>query len=155
MWSSKMSLKSVTFNFLIDCKHHLQNFLLQQTPLTLLNWFQRDRAVASLTVPGGQEFHFPHFFLWFQSNFSYFSSYFTYFLPHFGPPGGRLPHPGRPWLRHCKDMGSWRVAKTIGNKEVIWFGYILKSVCKFWLIFLDHITYVFCYIGQEMVNRVE
>ena len=29
-------------------------------------WF---RAVASLTVPGGQEFHFPHFFLKFQSIF--------------------------------------------------------------------------------------
>ena len=25
---------------------------------------------------------------------------FTYFLPHFGPPGGRVAHPGRPWLRH-------------------------------------------------------
>ena len=58
------------------------------------------RALASLTVPGGQGFHFPHF----PSNsinFSYFSSSFTYFLPHFGPPGGRLAHPGRPWLRHC------------------------------------------------------
>ena len=27
------------------------------------------RAVASLTVPGGQEFHFPHFFLKFRSIF--------------------------------------------------------------------------------------
>ena len=53
------------------------------------------RAVASLTVPGGQEFHFP------QINFSYFSSNFAHFLPHFGPPGGRLSHPERPWLRHC------------------------------------------------------
>ena len=34
-------------------------------------------------------------------NFSYFSSNFTYFLPHFGPPGGRVAHPGRPRLRHC------------------------------------------------------
>ena len=31
-------------------------------------------------------------------NFPYFSSNFTYF--DFGPPGGRLAHPGRPWLRH-------------------------------------------------------
>ena len=30
-----------------------------------------------------------------------FSSNFTYFLRHFGPPGGRVAHPGRPWLRHC------------------------------------------------------
>ena len=27
------------------------------------------RALASLTVPGGQEFHFPHFFLKFRSIF--------------------------------------------------------------------------------------
>ena len=51
------------------------------------------RAVASLTVPGGQEFHFPHFSPKFSSNFSHF-------LPHFGSPGGRVAHPGRPWLRH-------------------------------------------------------
>ena len=50
-----------------------------------------DRAVASLTVPGGQEFHFPQFFLKFWSFFSYLSSNFTYFLPHFGPPGGESP----------------------------------------------------------------
>ena len=58
------------------------------------------RAVASLTVPVGQGFHFPHFFTQILINISYFSSNFIYFLPHFGPPGGRLAHPGRPWLRH-------------------------------------------------------
>ena len=31
------------------------------------------RAVASLTVPGGQEFHFPHFFPRILINLSYFS----------------------------------------------------------------------------------
>ena len=30
-----------------------------------------------------------------------FSSNLTYFLPHFCPLGGRVAHPGRPWLRHC------------------------------------------------------
>ena len=35
---------------------------------------------------------------------SYFSSNFTYFLPHFGPPGGRVAHPGRHWLRHWPDV---------------------------------------------------
>ena len=33
-------------------------------------------------------------------NFSYFFSDFTCFLPHLGHPGGRVTHPGRPWLRH-------------------------------------------------------
>ena len=46
------------------------------------------RAVASLTVLSGQEFHFPHFFPQTWNKFSYFSSDFTYFLPNFGPPGG-------------------------------------------------------------------
>ena len=27
----------------------------------------------------------------------------TFFLPYFGSPGGRLAHPGRPWLRHCNN----------------------------------------------------
>ena len=36
----------------------------------------------------------------FWSFFSYSSSNFSYFLPHFGPTGGRVAHPGRPWLRH-------------------------------------------------------
>ena len=36
--------------------------------------FKKDtrRAVASLTVPGGQEFHFPHFFLKFRLSFLIF-----------------------------------------------------------------------------------
>ena len=36
MWSSKMSLKLVKLIFLIDCIHHLQSYLLQQTPLKLV-----------------------------------------------------------------------------------------------------------------------
>ena len=62
----------------------------------------RRRAVASLTVTGGQEFYFPHF-PQILINFSYFSLSFTYFLPHFGSSGGPLAHPGRPWLRHWRD----------------------------------------------------
>ena len=37
------------------------------------------RCVASLTVPDGQQFHFPHI-----------SSNFPNFCPHFGPPDGRV-----------------------------------------------------------------
>ena len=33
-----------------------------------------------------------------NKNFSYFPSNFAYFLPHFGPPGRQVAHPGRPWL---------------------------------------------------------
>ena len=42
-----------------------------------------------------------------------------------------------------KNTGSWRVAKTIGNKEINYFVWLHLeiSICKFWLILLDHITY--------------
>ena len=58
------------------------------------------RPVASLTVPGGQGFHFPHFFLKIRSIFLIFPQTLLIFFLIFGPPGGRLAHPGRPWLRH-------------------------------------------------------
>ena len=61
------------------------------------------RTVASLTVSGGQDFHFRHFFPQISINFSYFSSNFSCYLPHFGPPGGWVAHPRRPWLRHCRS----------------------------------------------------
>ena len=50
--------------------------------------------------PGWARVPLSSFFPQISINFSYFSSNFTYFLPHFGPPGGRVAHPGRPWLRH-------------------------------------------------------
>ena len=68
------------------------------------------RAVASLTVLGGQEFQFLHFFPQIWIKFSYFSSNLTYFLPHFGSLGGRVAHPGRPWLRQC-----WQIIKGCNN----------------------------------------
>ena len=43
------------------------------------NW-TKNRAVASLTVPGGQEFHFPHFFLKFWSLFLIFPQTFLIFF---------------------------------------------------------------------------
>ena len=63
------------------------------------------RAVASLTVPGGQEFHFPNFFLKFWSIFLIFpQTLFIFFLilafrvgesptregPGYASDGGRL-----------------------------------------------------------------
>ena len=63
------------------------------------------KGVTSLTVPGGQEFHFPYFSI----DYSYFPSNFPIFRPHFGPPDGRLAHPGRPWLRH------WAVPLSAGK----------------------------------------
>ena len=43
VWSSKISLKSFKFNFifLTNCMHHFHSYILQKTPLKLVNWFQR------------------------------------------------------------------------------------------------------------------
>ena len=60
------------------------------------------RAVASITVPGGQWFHFPHSFLKVQSIFVLFPQKFLiFFLILALRPGGRFAHPESPWLRHC------------------------------------------------------
>ena len=63
--------------------------------------FQRKpiRAVAILTVPGGQEFHFPHFFLKFRSIFLIFAQTYL-FSSSFWPSA----HPGRPWLRYWNKL---------------------------------------------------
>ena len=53
-----------------------------------------DRAVASLTVPGGQEFHFPHFFLKFQLNFLFFLNLYL-FSSSFWPSGWASRPPGK------------------------------------------------------------
>ena len=50
--------------------------------------------------PGWARVPLSSFFPQILINFSYFSSNFLHFLPHFDTPGGRLAHPGRPWLRH-------------------------------------------------------
>ena len=65
---------------IIGCNFVL-NDLLHQTLISCNRpWFTFSfiRAVASLTVPGGQEFHFPHFFLIFRSIFP--QTLLTFFL---------------------------------------------------------------------------
>ena len=60
--------------------------------------------------------------------FFLFSSNFAYFLPHFGLPGGRVAHPGRPWLRHwlytsqlglCPSNSGFQQSDIISEFEVI------------------------------------
>ena len=46
------------------------------------------------------------FFPQISINFFFFSSNLTYFLHHFGPPDGRLAHPGKPWQCHWSNGKS-------------------------------------------------
>ena len=59
------------------------------------------------------------------------------------------------WSIGSKDTGSWRVSKTIGNKEsicIVWL-YSLKSFrCELQLILLDNITYERSYISKNAWN---
>ena len=59
------------------------------------------RAVASLTVPVGQEFHFPHFFLKFGSIFVTFPQTFLIFFLILALRVGDLPIQEGPWPHHC------------------------------------------------------
>ena len=70
---------------------------------------------------------FPHISI----EHSYFSSNIPSFRPHFGPPGGRLAHPGRPWLRHCTPLNGvpilyctkWhpKLLRFLGYKATVFF----------------------------------
>ena len=71
---------------------------------------ENNRAVASLTVPGGQEFHFPHFFLKFWSLFLNFPQTFLIFFLILALRVGESPTregPGyatdkkQPWGKNC------------------------------------------------------
>ena len=43
--------------------------------------------------------------------------FFTYFFPHFGPPGGLLAHPERPWLRHWRRGEERREEERRGEER--------------------------------------
>ena len=71
----------------------------KQRPPCFWPVFKQDRSRPH--SPGWARVPRSWFFPQISINFSYFSSNFTYYLPHLGRPGGRVAHPGRPWLRHC------------------------------------------------------
>ena len=75
--------------------------------------------------------------------FSYFSSNFSNFLPHFGSPGGRVAHPGRPWLRHCVCIsyvmareGTIRANTIVGTLVFSKFNLLLKTVKSLQICYL-------------------
>ena len=65
------------------------------------------RAVASLTVPGGQEFHFPHFFPKFWSFFLIFPQTFLIFFLILALQVGDSPTregPGYTTVQHFRNL---------------------------------------------------
>ena len=45
-----------------------------------------------------------------------------YFLPHFGPPGGRVANPWRPWLRHwCHLQCKWANSCSLAQANNLYF----------------------------------
>ena len=60
------------------------------------------------------------------------------------------------FINWFQDTGSRRVAKTIGNKEIICFVLLYHkiSICKLWLILLDHITMLFKQVQFWVTNSL-
>ena len=50
--------------------------------------------------------------------FSLFSSKFSHFIPHLGSPGGRVAHPGRPWLRYWGSLNTLGVVINFWNEKI-------------------------------------
>ena len=69
--------------------------------------------------PGWAKVPLSSFFPQILIKFSYFSSNFPHILPHFGPPGGRVVHPQRPWLRHWHSTTIGIVRFTWKNKGLL------------------------------------
>ena len=108
-------INSDPFNFHHQLCHRMTPFFHDSTPSQghpILIVFTGFLLLLNLKIPrlfqGRSQPHSPgwarvplsSFSLKFRSIFLIFSSNFTYFLPHFGPPDGRVAHPGRPWLCH-------------------------------------------------------
>ena len=106
--------------------------------LLLLRWLLLNRAVDSLTVPGGQEFHFPHFFLKFRSIFP--QTWLIFFLilalrvskspTQEGPPPGyttapqhsKWNQPKRVWVRSIVlSLRLYFLNLLVENEDVLVF----------------------------------
>ena len=98
-----LCFSSLTFIITLNwIRSHVKYFVLEKVCSLPIQISFGPRAVASLSLPGGQDKNVSSIFLiflYFPSFFLIFSS----FSSSFWTSGGRLAHPGRPWLRHCSD----------------------------------------------------
>ena len=105
----KFALVDTSVNcFIIVVLYSMKNFFPTYTRNMLLIKLKNMKKILLELAQGRSQPHSPgwarvplsSFFPQISIIFSYFSSNFSQFLPQFGSPGGRLAHPGRPWLRH-------------------------------------------------------
>ena len=86
------------------------------------------RAVASLSLPGGQDQNISSYLSSFLEHCLIFPQFCFHFLPHFGLLGGWVAHPGMPWLRHClflysrDHMGSMLYRLLALLENFVWHG---------------------------------
>ena len=66
----------------------------------MINRSVTNKPSPRLSIFGGQERSVSPFIQIFLFFSHIFFSIFPNFIPHFGPPGGQLDHPERPWLHH-------------------------------------------------------
>ena len=109
-------------------------------------------AVASLSLPGGQD---QKYFLnhhLFSCSFSHFSSNFLHFLPHFGLPGGRLAHPGRSWLCHCINITTLISELNFG---ILWnFTFMTMDQDQELFAYIPYFNVVCCLSIEGAVNEL-
>ena len=101
-------------------------------------WVVDVRAVASLTVPGGQEFHFPHFFLKFRSFVLIFPQTLLIFFLNLAPRvGDSSTRKGSGYAT------GWRRLWRLDHHVCVWPLRVFYTLLNFWrrLWCLDHYVY--------------
>ena len=76
----------------------------------------------------------------FSCSFYHCSSNFPHFLPYFGLPGGRIAHPGRPWLRHWQRVN--------GPDNQVMNDYHKHGPKMFWPNLIKKTSYTYLKISQ-------
>ena len=107
----------------------------------------RARAVASLTVPGGQEFHFPHFFLKFGSSFLTFPQIFLIFFLILTLRVGKLPTREGPGYATASSRWILFVSQLGGGFFVACFFVFCFLFCScFFVCFCFCFCFVFVFV---------
>ena len=101
-------------------------------------WFEA-RAVASLTVPGGQEFHFPHFFLKFRSIFLIFPQTLPIFFLILALRVGESP---------TREGPGYATVWSLPNVWICWISSIVVRLWYFCVVYFTRYHQIWILIVQ-------